>query len=285
MEKIICVCVCVCVNSTFGRCCHCPCWKDKGKKIKEKEKIINKETGILSQSNETHSNLGNELINNDNNEEPLNKAMKIKETTKASTNLIENQNDDEKILINPIIGEALGNKGNNKYAIEFLKNPNDNEKKLINQIINVICNGCKNNKDSESKIKFVFDDTVASDSGKPALKIFELGFGFCEKHKECVRYECENDAEYLFQCGHKMCKTHYEEVMSKKAEPGYFCKDCKTWMCGCFGREGMDTHLWCNDAKKGHYFCFKDLDKYNPYYKYKRYNEKTWRCQNHNLDF
>ena len=22
------LCVCVCVNSTFGRCCHCPCWKD-----------------------------------------------------------------------------------------------------------------------------------------------------------------------------------------------------------------------------------------------------------------
>ena len=28
MEKII-VCVCVCVNSTFGRCCDCPCWKEE----------------------------------------------------------------------------------------------------------------------------------------------------------------------------------------------------------------------------------------------------------------
>ena len=23
------LCVCVCVNSTFGRCCHCPCWKEE----------------------------------------------------------------------------------------------------------------------------------------------------------------------------------------------------------------------------------------------------------------
>ena len=34
-KRLLCVCVCVCVHSTFGRCCHCPCWKEKVEEKKE----------------------------------------------------------------------------------------------------------------------------------------------------------------------------------------------------------------------------------------------------------
>ena len=281
MEKII---VCVCVNSTFGRCCHCPCGKEEeeekkedGKKTKEEEKIA----GIAFQLHETHSNLGNELISNTYNWKPP-ETIKNEKTTKNDNEPLGNQNDDEKILINngnneePLV---------NKYTIELLENQNDDTKNLINQIINVICDGCINTKDSESKTKLVFYDPDVGASKKPSLKIVELEFGFCEKHKKCVHNKCENDAEYLFQCRHRMCKAHYEWVMSTKPKPGYFCKECKTWMCGCFYREGMNKHLWCNYAQKGHYYCFDGLDGYNPYYRYKTYDAETWLCQNHNLDF
>ncbi len=76
MERIIvcvCVCVCVCVNSTFGRCCHCPCWKEDNHG--EEEVIIgnvyedNSESLLNNASSDGFGGVGsndkeNEVLNN-----------------------------------------------------------------------------------------------------------------------------------------------------------------------------------------------------------------------------
>ena len=60
------VCVCVCVNSTFGRCCHCPCWKNDGQEqFDDKEKNANEETLFFKISQNTDVNTIKQCINND----------------------------------------------------------------------------------------------------------------------------------------------------------------------------------------------------------------------------
>ena len=144
------------IDNSYGRCC--PCEKKKGEKKNEKKEIIDTVTGNGAQSIDMHNDLEKNLINDDDNDE----------------NTCEHSKNEEK----------------NKDVNEFLKNPNNNEELLINQIIveakknNFICNACENTKGNESKIKFVYADPGTRTGEKPALKIADLEFGFCKKHKE-----------------------------------------------------------------------------------------------------
>ena len=89
------------IDSTFGRCCHCPCGKDKEKKTKEEETIAS----IAFQLHEPYSNQKNELISNTYNWKP-HETIKIKENNKDGNEHIGNNNDNEKKLIDEIIEEA-----------------------------------------------------------------------------------------------------------------------------------------------------------------------------------
>ena len=244
--KDYCVCVCVCVNSTFGRCCHCPCWKEKveGKKedvekTKEEEKIINTENNLI-----------------------------------LDTPLMDNPGKNE--LNDTLVG------------YKYFPNPKDQNESLINEIIeeaiknSVICDGCKKNKDSESKIKLVFDDHVARDCGNPFLKAVDLEFDFCENHKACIVQACKNDAVFLFQCGHRLCKSHYDEKFTGNTGGIWGCIPCKMCMCCWSPQEGFGIHLLCNKPRGKHYVCFKDKDDENPYKNNDTsYDEKTWLCPEH----
>ena len=250
------------IDNSYGRCC--PCEKKEGEKADEKEEKKYEKNNIEIKDNEKPYNiiynseellnkndLENEFINNVDNEEPLENTTKIKETTNMSTNPIEDQNDDEKKLINQIIGEVR------EYGF--------------------ICNKCENNKNSKSNIKLVYH--IAGDvvNEKSDHKISKLGFGFCENHKRCLFDKCAEDNEYLFQCGHRTCKEHYKYVVDKTV---YLCEECKTWMCAGDFMEGFGTHLLCNDtSSKRHYVCYKGKDNLNPYNKKNgSYDEKTWIC-------
>ena len=161
-------------------------------------------------------------------------------------------------------------------------------KKFISKIIDeavkndVICDGCTNNKSSKSKITLAYDAPVARASGNPSLKTVELEFGFCENHKKCDSLGwCTDEAEYLFQCGHRLCKTHYDVEKELQLKSSYFCENCKTWICGGYWKEGFDTHIWCHARfdGKGHYVCFSGKDSENPSKKKNSiYHDKTWVC-------
>ena len=241
-KRLLCVCVCVCVNSTFGRCCHCPCGKEtvEGKK-EDVEKIINTENNLI---------LDTPLMNN-----PAKGKNKLNDTL-AGYKYFPNPKDQNESLINEIIKEALKN--------------------------NVVCDVCINNKDSESKIKVVFDDPAARVKGNKGLKTVDLGFDFCEKHKKCIVYLCKGDAEFLFQCGHRMCETHYREKTSGEKFQVWSCDDCNICMCCLMYRERFDTHLRCNAPGNKHYVCFHGSDGKNPYKQNDpNYYENTWICPEH----
>ena len=240
----VCVYVCVCVNSTFGRCCHCPCGKEEEKKTKGKETIA----GIGFQLHEPYSNLKNELINNtDNVEQP--ETIKNEKNNKDGNESLENQNDNEKKLIDEIIAEALKN--------------------------NVICNVCINTKDSESKIKLVFDDPAARDGGNPAIKTVDLGFWFCEKHKTCSSNGCLDTAMCLTFCGHRLCTWHLQSTY------WYKCPDCNEYNCNASFVENFGKHIWCTTTEKvPHYVCFNNNLENSPFGK-NDYNPNTWVCPDH----
>ena len=249
------------IDSTFGSCC--PCWKDKEKKTKEEEKekyekknigingnkkpdnIIHNNEGLLNENN-----LESELINNTDNEKS-HKTIKKEENNKNDNEPLGDQNDNEKKLIDEIIEEALKN--------------------------DVICKECENTKDSESKIKLVFDDPVARDGGNPAIKTVDLEFWFCEKHKTCSYDECRGAVMYLTSCGHRLCTDHYQKTV------WYKCSDCNKYNCNGSYIENFGKHIWCTTRihrGQNHYVCFNKNPENSPFLK-NDYNQETWVCPEH----
>ena len=152
----------------------------------------------------------------------------------------------------------------------------------------VICNDCVKNTAAENKIILVYEASKKESGGGYEFKSTSLKFGYCEQHKsnsKCSAMDCGNNACYIMWCGHKICEQHLNGKMNIPVN-FVVCKECNVVCCNLGFRDHFDTHLWCSDAKKGHYFCFKDMNDYNPYKKKdKFYKEAAWLCQDHNLFF
>ena len=72
--------------------------------------------------------------------------------------------------------------------------------------------------------------------------------------------------------------------MKENTNSFYVCNECHAVCCNMYYDEHFGTHIWCNDKKNGHYICFiKEHANENPYGTDK-YQKKTWRCPEHQVE-
>ena len=254
------------IDSTFGRCCHCPCGKEE-----EGEEIINEKTkDIVSTSIDT-SKLEESLINNvDNlNQETTENVTVTKKKKKKK------KKNDIKIDINAIVSDT------NSLT-------EDNRTKIINLFDlllknNVICDKCVQNTAAENKIVLVYEVSKKESVDVYDFKMTQLKFGYCEQHTTNAKCDkCNGLTKNLAWCGHKLCENCLARNTESKTSFFRSCKKCKVICCSCYYTDHFYTHCWCNDKKDGHFICFDNNDEENPYAKNKGiYNDKTWRCHEH----
>ena len=248
------------IDSTFGRCCHCPCGK-------EEENINNK--------NKWNDNKVNKISN-----ENIETVQDSKNNDNEIVSLINNENFESK-------NENI-NDQNSKQFWNQEQITNNEVSEIVKRalLFSVICKDCQKNKNAINKIFVVYDLTDGKNNENGEFKMLELDFGFCEKHKVCIYENCKADSVLLTLCGHRMCKTHL--LLSKPEWKK--CPDCENLMCCQGPMENFGKHLWCHTKKNNdrHYVCYSENPDDNPLMKNLRQKKKcnidTWVCPKHQLN-
>ena len=105
----VCVCVCVCVNSTFGRCCHCPCEKEETLYFTKIDKNAQGEEDIKKCFNKTWYN------------ECQNKVLSLQQVNENGSDVLKVTGSGNKWTITDPQGKVLGSAGckpeGNKWII------------------------------------------------------------------------------------------------------------------------------------------------------------------------
>ncbi len=252
------------IDSTFGSCC--PCAKEN---VEEGGK----------------DDFGTLLPNIENNTTPVKEELSQKKKEKVEdgeeddfeTKIISSHDNDKKDDVkaqgsndeftNPVIGQNATDKYTNVKMGSTSSDgnlKNDGQKNDIKpkveydvkikrtlytmKVRHMLChtNGCGNGKIVHLNVIAVNETNATKETG--------INLQLCEQHNGCYFEECKNKPEYLLQCGHMFCSSHYRD----KAHPT-LCKECGITLCGCMrveynhqpcGTSVFNMHYLCNKNRK-----------------------------------
>ena len=136
-----------------------------------------------------------------------------------------------------------------------------------------MCGKCENSTNGHIIVVFF----TVNQSGGLYRKTVELPYGFCKEHEKCNCENCTGKAVYLFNCGHRLCLTHFNAL--SQLQQVWFCKKCEFAVCGLVGEER--NHRICFAPKGNHLVCFKYGAERKKNCVAQFDNPKSWRCNFH----
>jgi hypothetical protein len=229
------------INSTFG--CGCPCGKEKVEEGEEDDF----ETKIISSS-----------YDNDKKDD-----VKVQRSNDEFTNPVIEQNATDKYT-NVKMGSTSGGgnlkNDNQKNDIKPKVEYDEQIKKALAfmRVLQSLCrkDGCQNGKIVHLEVITVNETNAIKETG--------IDLKLCEKHNRChfAGTNCKKRPEYILQCGHMFCSSHYHAYVRPT-----LCKECGLTLCGCMNAEFdhkpcgtsiNDLHYLCNrDMQCGRHACYR----------------------------